>query len=499
MNPRHRLVFALLSLLVVAACYLITVNGPFIYDDIGQIYNNTKLHDVWSIHDVIFCGSRESRLLSNLFFAACWTLAPGQSWPFHVFYILCHLANGLLVFRLLARAWKAPADLSAPVGVWIATALFLLHPLQAQGVSYIMGGVSCVQCFLFLISLEIHLSELRARDFINAAVLGASILTKESGVLIPAMLLLWDLTIAGRSLKTIAWRRYGAICCGFLVLVPLYAVVVNPLHAQVFGKATGFSIYPYGHYLMTESAYYLLHLVLLFDPSRQSLIHEYPDWNASVLIASLLSLGLITAAVSYAAAKRKTSPGVTFLVGFYFLILLPTNTFVEMVNPFAEYRLYQPNIALFAAMGFGLEWVLGLIGSAVLRAGVLLAFGLCLIAGCVMEQRVWADPAMLLTQSLSVYPNSPELVQILGGYFEDAGRFDLAEQLYSRSEELLGKHPRVLLTHPSTLLVILYLRAGKSELALRELEKIRSNPSFGPVPAQYLETERRLRESLGRP
>ncbi len=485
---RARTSLGLLVLLAAtAAIYGVSLHGPFVYDDIQQFYDNARLHDIFRLRDVVFCGLRETRPVMNALFAACWTFAPGQAWPFRLVLLAAHLMNGALAFALLRRHFGAAA-------AWMATALFLLHPLQTQGVAYLSGGVSALQCFFYLACLTIHDRGWKPGWIL--ALLPVAILTKETCALIPLALVAHDLTLGGKSSSAVRWKRHLGFASAALVPGALYFLLVrNPL--AVHAGMAGFGLFPYGEYLLVEFGSYLFHLRLLADVSAQSLIHPYPAFDRGVLLRGLIGGAACASCLVAAWRRRARAPRFAFFVAFYFIALLPTNGFIEVVNPFAEYRLYQADLALFVAIAWGLERLCGLLARAPARMAIRAALLTWTAWNCFLMQRVWSSEPAIYVHSLGSYPDSPELTQLLGGYFEDSGRLDLAEEQYRKSEELLARHPIPLPIHPSTLLAQLYVKSGDEAKLLGELERMNADPAIARLDASFYREELRLLRAKG--
>jgi hypothetical protein len=474
-QKRDFLILGLL-LVVTALVYSITINGPFTYDDIEQITNNFNVHHISNLAN-IFHSLRPTRPLLNLFFALAWSIAPGQTWPFHIGLITIHLVNTALVFTLMRKIFSSTQK-DRSILVWTSTFLFAFHPLQVLGISYIMGGIGAFQCFFYLICLNLYDPKSTHNDFKVRVLLSLSMLCKESCVLIPAVLIWWDLTLGGLSFKTLSYRRHALfILSSLVVMVPLYWFVSNPTTA--YSDSTGFHLYPYGEYFLIQGRYYFLYLRLLVDSSVQSLIHPYPIYEPRMLITGILGWTMCASLVFFAFKWKLKKPVFSFLVGFFFLSLFLTNTFLQMSNPFAEYRLYQSNLAPF--MGIAL-----------------ICPCLWLLWSCILMQLIWRSEVAIYVYSLSVYPESFELTQLLGGYYEGREEWDLAEEQYIKAIPLVKMNTGVVPFHPYRLLFRIYAHSGQWNKALKEIALIESELSGGKLQPDgyevYLRILRRIQD-----
>jgi hypothetical protein len=87
------------------------------------------------------------RPLLKLSYAANWVLGPGPL-GFHLFNLVCHAANALMVWLLLRRWLPALAprlEMSA-AAAFTAALLFALHPAQTEAVTYVAGRSTSPRC-----------------------------------------------------------------------------------------------------------------------------------------------------------------------------------------------------------------------------------------------------------------------------------------------------------------------------------------------------------------
>src|SRR6266699_6375707 len=129
---RWRVYLYLLILVVVTIlAYRPAWHGGFLWDDDAYVTNNELLTAPDGLRRIWFSFESPSQYFPLVYTTfrierALWGLNPVG---YHVVNILFHVANALLVWRLLAR-------LSVP-GAWLAGAIFALHPVQVESVALI--------------------------------------------------------------------------------------------------------------------------------------------------------------------------------------------------------------------------------------------------------------------------------------------------------------------------------------------------------------------------
>src|SRR5437763_9715306 len=145
-RPRTCLLAATLSILTILI-YRPAWHGGFIWDDDRYVTQNELLTapDGWRrIWFSLDAPSQYFPLVYTTFRIerALWGLNPAG---YHVVNVLLHVANALLVWRLLAR-------LRVP-GAWLAGATFALHPVQVESVAWITERKNALMGFFFLLTL----------------------------------------------------------------------------------------------------------------------------------------------------------------------------------------------------------------------------------------------------------------------------------------------------------------------------------------------------------
>ena len=159
----------------------------YFYDDYGQILDNENLQNIKNFQCVIFCGMRQIRLFQNITFAIDFFFTGINPFSFHVTNNLIHLCNTFLLFSFLKKIKGIPFFVAA-----LSTLIYLVHPLQVDSVTYIMGRTTLLQNLsIFLVLNETAKGENRSRLKIFFSLI-FSYLVKENCTLIPFLVLLFD-------------------------------------------------------------------------------------------------------------------------------------------------------------------------------------------------------------------------------------------------------------------------------------------------------------------
>src|SRR5437762_3906313 len=141
------LLFALILAAVTILAYRPAWNGGFLWDDDVYITNNELLTAPNGLRRIWFSLDSPSQYFPLTYTTfrieqALWGLKP---FGYHWTNIFLHVANALLIWRLLLRL-KVP-------GAWLAAAIFALHPVQAESVAWITERKNVLMGFFFLLML----------------------------------------------------------------------------------------------------------------------------------------------------------------------------------------------------------------------------------------------------------------------------------------------------------------------------------------------------------
>ncbi len=140
-------VFGLLLAAITIFAYRPAWNGGFLWDDDDYIIKNDLLTASDGLQRIWFSLDSPSQYFPLVYTTfrierALWGVNPTG---YHWVNLVLHVANALLVWRVLAR-------LNVP-GSWLAGAIFALHPVQVESVAWITERKNVLMGFFFLLTL----------------------------------------------------------------------------------------------------------------------------------------------------------------------------------------------------------------------------------------------------------------------------------------------------------------------------------------------------------
>src|SRR5947199_3552130 len=319
--------FAVLLAALTIFAYRAAWNGGFLWDDDVYITNNELLTAPDGLRRIWFSLDSPSQYFPLVYSTfriehALWGLNPTG---YHWVNLLLHVANALLVWRVLAR-------LNVP-GAWLAGAVFALHPVQVESVAWITERKNVLMGFFFLLTLLAWLAFVDDRTkrpwpfYVLALIFYMLALSaKATACTLPAALFL----ILRLQKKAINWRRTFEIL-PFLVLglaMGLLAMWWERYHQGTSRAAIPF-LSPVDRVLVASRAvwFYVSKLIWL-----SNLTVIYPTWNISA--AHLLDYVWLVAAVAVCMAiywlRRYTGRSVEVAAAFFVATLSPVLGFIML-------------------------------------------------------------------------------------------------------------------------------------------------------------------------
>jgi len=363
-HAKRTAIAAVLIFVLALAAYVNSFDGEYHYDDIHQVVKNTGIRDPANIPRFFTSGRLGTYLMSMKgyrpfvysSFAVNYAVSGECVWSYHLFNFLSHCLDALLVFILVYMVLGTAGRREASGTALFVSLAFALHPIQTSAVSYISGRAVPMMTFFYLAGFICFLrfraaSGGRSGAYICAAAAPVmyfmGLLTKETAVSLPAVMLVYDLVFTIRredykARKRGTWLYYLPFLAGLAVFIVIRRSVAGYL--TLADK-------PYGgwEYLLSEARALLMYVRLLVFPVNQNF-----DYNMFPAESFGAWQAVAFAAVSIAAVAlyrlRTRNPAVTFFGAWFLLTVTPESSVIPISDIAVEYRLYLPSIGFIAAM-----------------------------------------------------------------------------------------------------------------------------------------------------
>jgi len=473
--------------------YLPTLHNPFVYDDFRLITENPFVGHLADLRAMLTRDiTRPLVTVSYAIDTAAWGATP---FGFHLTNLVLHAVNVVLLYWLgfLAAEDRRRRDhahgfFPEPRVVGAATAVLAAsHPVMTQAVGYVSARSELQYGVFFLAALlagrwwmrscvdqpSAHHSGWR---WITVTFFALSLLSKESAVMLPPLLAIYDWlliedTLPGRRAR--AWTLYLPLAV-IVALLGLARLVV--LERVEYPGVGGLSWTDVLIALDAVWRYYWLDIL----PSGQTILHTSPHGTALMLGA--MGGVLTVAAVGGAAwALRRSYSLVSFGLTWSLLMLVPSSALVTsgIGESMAEHRAYVSAMGFFLAYGAaaGLLWRRATINRRrrVAFSGLIVLFVAQLAGRTLARNAVWGDPVLLAQEAAGHSPDHWATRILLAETLRHSGRCTEAVRHYERA---IAVAPDELFAYGKLASCLIETGAlDRAELTLNELR--RRNPHSG--------------------
>ena len=421
-------------LLLTAAAYANALAASFQFDDWRVVVSDPRVRSLaaWT------ASMPGIRPLLKLSYALNHE-AGGSAAGFHAANVAIHLANVALAWlvgrRLMSRHQPDPAR--AAIAAAAGAAVFALHPIQTEAVTYVSGR-SASLAGTFALASSLAWLDGRARGsrvlLLGAApaAFAAAILVKESALVLPAVLLVLAATDPRPSPRSLL--RDLAPMAGVALLATAVALA-SPTYRWL--AETSASIRGVGANLITQARGIAFLAGQIARPDRLSADPALPassHWTPGTALAA----AAIAALLASAALSIRRRPAFALGVLWFFLWLAPTNSLVPRLDVANDRQVYLAILGPAWLAGLALARARRTAAAAVAVAIVALLLG----AGTVARNRVYRTEVAFWEDAVAKAQASARAQNNLGYAYALSGRTADAEAAFRRALALDPGHVR---------------------------------------------------------
>lgn len=440
-------------IILIGLAYHAAPQNSFHFDDAANIVRHGPVHMTDPGIDAIIRAARDGllpqRVLPNVSFAIDWWRGNGSPAPFLITNIIIHAATAIATLALLLLVFQRSC--APPLTSWIcasaATAIWAIHPIQVQAVTYVVQRMASMVALFMLITVIAYVrGRLTGRHglWYPVAILAAiaAWLSKENAYILPALILLAEYTLCRDAGERIRSRADMAI-----LALPLLIIIYVILDLAVFqGPAWNYVVPGYAHRdftlserLLTQPRVIFFHLgqMLMPLPERFSIEHEFAlstdlwtPWTTPLALAGIL-LWIVS---GIWLALRSRFPAVGFLVLWVPATLAVESSVIALEIVF-EHRMYLPSAGLAGLAGLGLMKL----AERRFRAAAIGLAGLIttgLFTATLYRIPTWRTPVTLYEHAVRHAPGVPRAWTNLATAYEDQDRSLEAIAAYTRALSL---------------------------------------------------------------
>lgn len=501
--------YPLLLVLLALAAYANSFDAPFILDDKKHIVKEAAIRPPVSLQKVLATSRPAVTASLALNYAGGKLDVRG----YHVLNLIAHIVCGIVLYGFTRYTLRLPAlrprfGAAADHLAVVVAALFLLHPIQTESVTYVIQRGEIFAALALVAGLWTAAAAARAATWqhhlVGLVLIGIFGLLSKPVVIVLALLFAlydWCFIAEGKAGEMARRRRLYLV----LLAVTVAAVAWGWHEARAAAAADfhldrGFA----WRYFTWQFGVVLYYLRLVVWPDRLCFdcgeLGPWPVLHSALGSAVWLPAIVLGAGAVAAWSVRARHPLVTFAVLGSLIVLAPTSSVMPLADVYFEHRLYLP-IGLLAmgaaAMLFsGGEaawrrgWLPRVVARTLLAAGAVAACGalLALTAG---RNEIYRDPLRLWQDSVAKAPDGERLQYNLANEYVRRGQPEMAIPHYQESIQVNPTQGRAYVN-----LGLVYLTLGRYREAVTVFETLREQKPSWPLVHRQLATAYR---GAGRP
>ena len=461
--------------------YAGTLTGPFIFDDKNNIEENPhiRISRITSkgLATAAFDGPLHRRPVAYISFALNYYLHGYNVVGFRLVNLIIHVINGILLYFFIRTTFRTPALQSWNTNArWIsffAAAIWIVHPLQTQSISYIVQRMNSLAAMFYILSflLYVHFRmnpRKRSKGWLLSGCILAGILalgTKENAATLPFFLILYEwYFFENLSLKWIKDHIPGL--AGLLLLLAIIALIY--LGADPLDKIlAGYNIRNFTpiQRILTEFRVVIFYISLFLwpHPSRLNLDHDF-GLSSSLTdpITTLFSMLAIAVLMALAVITARNQRLISFCI-LWFLGNLVIESSIFGLEIIFEHRLYLPTmmcsliIVLFVYRWAKPTWMKTVILCTLAIVGAVWTYE---------RNEVWRNRITIWQDCVNKSPQKARPYNNMGAAVVDEGHYDEAIALFHKALQINPHYPNARANLGLTL-----AKLGKVEEGIAQLLK----------------------------
>jgi Flp pilus assembly protein TadD len=474
---------ALLLVVLAFACYAGSLDNGFVWDDQALIVENQQIRNCTYLpaiftHDLMHAQStgtayyRPFQTVTYMMDYAWWGLDPTG---YHLTNIALHILCVLLIW-LMASQLTGNRLLS-----WMVAALFAVHPVNTNAVTYVAGRadpLALAGMLGALVLLHQSRTERSPSPLLHAVLVAGSwvcclvaLFSRENAMLFPALVVVYGLTTA-RGQGGNRFRGALPLAAPYLIITVgfmMWRTAVLALHSKAL--VADWAI-PLATRIQIPFRAMATYAGLIVWPAHLQMDRQVvaSGWNGVMLTA--MGVALVAGLIYWIRWSYRHSPISLFGLGWFGIMIAPMLGGLSLVATVAEHWLYAPSVGLYLALT---ATVVELLKRHTLPLQARLqhaAVTACAIAIALLALRTnarnadWADPLTFFSRTQQQAPYSLAVRNNLGLAMAAEGKLHQAKAELEKAEQLAPGS-----THIKNNLALVYFQMGRSDLALAKIRE----------------------------
>ncbi len=452
-SSKKRIIYFLIA--ITFLIYSLALFNGFVWDDEEQVVNNSAVYSLRNIPQH-FLGSTFNtggaggssgiyyKPLMSTSFTILYIIGGGRAFLFHLFQIILHTANVVMIFLLFKQIFKKN-DLATLLAL-----VFAIHPFNVEAVVYISALQDVQFLFFGLLSLIIFIYRQRLKKinplFLSSIFILAAMLSKETGSLFLLIYPLFIFIFYPKYFKN-NWQNLLFYLFGALVLYLFLRLVI----AQVSVSTQGLSPITRTSkqvILLTIPKIIFFYLITFFWPKdlliAQHWLVESTSWSEFywplLIIITFFSASVFIIIYFYKNKKNKEFKQTLFFLTSFLIGIILHLHIIPLDMTVADRWFYLPMIFLLGLLGV-LFLILNSINWKPFLKKIIfvVVFVVFLLLACRTVLRVlnWKNGLTLFSHDIQYVKGSFDLENNTGTELARVDRNEEAMTYFLRSIELL--------------------------------------------------------------
>jgi tetratricopeptide (TPR) repeat protein len=476
----HLVLIALLGLLI----YSNTFDVPFYFDDVRLIVDNPFIKDFSYFAEPSRADSVrhmegrdtlhyfKTRYVGFLTLWANYKLHGLEVEGYHSINLILHTINTVLVYLLVMLTFRTPLMSGSRLegsswGIALISGLFFVaHPLQTEGVTYILSRFVLLTAMFYMITLVLYIKARQSsiaaeqkekKSFAALPLYCSAILccvlamkTKENAFTLPVAIALFEALFFSGGVK-----KRAVYIVPFLITMLIIPLTYMGLNAGAGGFESAFEgstklggAPPRLDYFLTQLRVIVGYIGLLMFPAGQNADHNQQIFHSfltpQVFLSFLSLLSIFGLGVYFLYRSRITDSGlrlITFGIFWFFLALSVESSVLPIGEIMVEYRVYLPSVGFHIATAAGIFLLISKIrNKAPVYVSIVLVL-LVLASATYARNTVWKSEIAMWEDSVEKSPDKSRPHHNLGAAYQSRGMIKKAIEHYRTAAELEPRDP----------------------------------------------------------
>lgn len=477
------------------------LENSFHFDGIEFIIQNPKIKDINHISHVLTKVFTQRSLTQTSFVLNYYF---GQHHPFgyHLFNLLLHTLNGILIYVLISGVHKAFSKNTSWTNtnyenfIPLCTAgLFVIHPIQTESVVYIISRSELLSAFFYLLAFVLfqYCISREKKVALRTLLMYSGVLllfcmaigSKRSAITFPFIAFLYYLFQTSQEAPIIRFLKKWRYAFTAIILVALFMLFRKLLTDEPFliGPSNAGEVIGRKNYMLTEMFVVVFYYIkLLLFP-----INLNPDPDITMLTSIFDPYFFLPAIVLFSLSiwifRQNRSKWLVFGFTWYIITVSPSSSIITLLDFAAEHRLYLPSAGIFAVFSYILSQIIPCkyFNAFKARISLFLIFGALITLFSIMtisRNNDWRSSLTLWKDTVEKSPKKGRPYMNLGYAYDEVGEIDEAIKSYKKATRFSYYSFKIYYNLGNN-----YLKKGRTDDALNEFHKALQSDSS--IPETY--------------